>query len=261
VAGFYETWFQSPGFGPNWMHDPVGNAYWGAVGAMFDDQVSRMKNGLRSRYPGDAAAMGMVDALELIGRDRMLPRGGTTPGAGNESLASWASRQMDAWSSWLAAGTPKGILTELAVQGFPTWDVGTNIFNHLGHRYYIDHLGEYVADWTSYATCINRVDKTGALHDAGMPGFTMDSRDQFYSRFCIVFFQDVPSLTNEAGNRAKAILNQTVQRYRQGGAKYIGASVIEYPDITKVCGWPTPRVCGEEDLKGGGQINRFIDTE
>lgn len=260
MAGFYETWFQSPGFGPNWMHDPVGNAYWGAVGKMFDDQVSRMKTGLRSRYPGDAAAMGMADALELIGKDRMLPRGGSTIGAADEDLTDWAERLQDAWITWAMTGTPRAILTELAVQGFPIGETGTNIFNHLGLRYYLDYTGNYCADSTSYTICVNRVDKTGVIPDPPLTGFTLDSRDQFYSKFCVVFFVDVPELTNDAGNKAKAILNQTVQRYRQGGAHYIGASVIENETV-RVCGWPTTRMCGEDGLTGGGLINRFIDTE
>jgi hypothetical protein len=244
------------------MHDPVGNAYWGAVGKMFDDQVTRMKAGLRARYPGDAAAMGMTDALELIGKDRMLPRGSTTtPGAENETLANWATRQQDAWATWAMAGTPQAILTELAVQGFPIGPTGTNIFNHIGLRYYLDTDGTYVADGTSGGTCVNRVYKDGTLPSPPLAGTTLHSSDQFYSCFCVFFLQDVTSLTNDAGNQAKAILNQTVRRYRQGGAHYVGAAVNDSPSINKVCGWPITRMCGETDLKCGGAIGRFIDTE
>jgi hypothetical protein len=243
------------------MHDPVGNAYWAAVGKMIDDQVTRMKTGLRSRYPGDAAAMGMADALALIGKDRMLPRGGTTIGGENETLAAWAVRQKAAWETWAKAGTPQAILTELAVQGFPIGETGTNILNHLGLRYYLDDSGNYCVDTTSYTVCVNRVTKAGVIPDPPLTGFTLDSRDQFYSKFCVVFFVDVPNLTNDAGNRPKAILNQTVRRYRQGGAHYIGASIIDEPTIAKVWGWPPDRLWGETDLEWGGLINRFIDTE
>ena len=116
MAGVYETWFQSPELGPGWMHDAVGDAYWGSVGKVFDDQVTRLKTGIRARFPEDAAAMVMEDALEEIAKDRMLPRGGSTPGANDEPLADWATRLKNAWTTWEMAGSAKGLLTELAVQ-------------------------------------------------------------------------------------------------------------------------------------------------
>jgi len=119
MAGFYEAWLSGAGFGPNWMHDPVGNAYWGVVGVMLDQQVQRMQLGLRSRYPTDALAAGMSDALDQQGMDCLLPRGGTIPGATKELDASYAARLLTKWDTWAKAGTPLGLLTALKVAGFP----------------------------------------------------------------------------------------------------------------------------------------------
>lgn len=260
MAGFYERWFTSPGLGPGWMHDPVGNAYWGGVGKMLDDQMGRLKAAVRARFPDDAAAMGMADALEQQGKDRMLPRGGSTPGAGDETLASWATRLKNAWVTWAMAGQAKGLLTELKVQGFPTGETGASMFNHLGRRYYLDNAGELVVS-SPCAACVNRMNKLGVVPSPPLKGFTLDVRDQFYSVFCILFLQDVPSLTNDPGNTAKAILNQTVRRWRQGGARYVGAAVVPQENDSWVLGWPPTYVLGQEGLLLGDNGSRFIAPE
>lgn len=260
MAGFYEAWFSSPSFGPNWMHDPVGQAYWGSVGKVFDQQVSRMKTGIRARFPDDAAAMGMADALELQGQDRMLPRGGSTPGAADESLASWATRLKAAWTTWALAGSAKGLLLELAAQGFPTGATGTSVCNHLGRRYYLDDDGNLVTT-TPAMPCVNRTDKTGVIPETPLQGFTFDARPQFYSHFCVLFLEDVTSLTNEDGNTAKAILNQTVRRWRQGGAHYAGAAVAPTATSAKAWGWPNDLKWGQDGLTWGTNGVRFIAPE
>ena len=257
MAGAYETWFKSPGLGPNWMHDAVGDAYWGSVGKMFDDQVSRMKTAVKARFPDFAAAGGMADALELQGKDRLLPRGGSTPGANDEALATWATRLKAAFSTWALAGSAKGLLTELKIQGFPG-SGGTSICNHVGRRYYLDGSGDLVV--TNPAdVCVNRVALDGTLPSTRLHGFTLEGRDQFYSMFCVLFTVDVASLTNAAGNKPKAILNQTVARWRQGGAHYVGAAVIP-PDAIGL-GWPTGNLVGKAGLNFGANGVRFIDTE
>lgn len=119
MAKSYQDWMSGPGFGPNWMHDPVGTAYWGAIGAAIDQQNARMITGLRSRYPMDALAAGMSDALNQQGRDCMLPRGGTTPGGTDETDASYAPRLQAKWNTWAQAGKPLGLLLALKAAGFP----------------------------------------------------------------------------------------------------------------------------------------------
>ena len=261
-AGFYESWFRSPGLGPNWMHDPVGDAYWGSVGKMFDDQVARAKAALRVRFPDDAAAAGDVDALEQQAHDRMLPRGGSSPGANDESLTVWAARLKAAWDTWEWDGSAKGLLLELQTQGFPMGvsTTGTSIFNHIGRRYCLDNLGNLVVT-RPCGNCVNRTDKTGTVPMVLLDGFTLDARDQFYSCFCIVFLQDIPSLTNDAGNVEKAVLNQTVNRWRQGGARYMGAAVVPQENSAKVWGWPSTVRWGDTGLKWGANGARFIDPE
>lgn len=257
MAGVYEEYFQSPKFGPNWMHDAVGDTYWRSIGRVVDNQLDRARAGLRARLPDDAAAMGMADALELQGRDRLLPRGGSSPGAGDETLADWATRLKGAWETWGAAGGAAGLLTELAVQGFPTGETGASIFNHIGRRYYLDE-GELVVSNPCMAS-FTRTDKTGVIPDPLLTGFSLDARNQFYSRFCILFLQDVPELTNEPGNAAKAILNQSVERWRQGGASYAGAAVVPVAAEAKVLGWPPEMKYGDEGLVFGDNGARFID--
>lgn len=260
MGGFYEDWFKSPGFGPNWMHGPVGDAYWGGVGKVVDQQVSRIKLGMRARFPDDAAAMEMADALEHQGADRQLPRGGTTPGASDETLTAWAARIKGAWETWEAAGTPRGLLLQLKIHGFPMGETGASIFNHIGKRYYLDGSDALVtSDPCGY--CENRTNRSGAVPTPRLQGFTLDARDQFYSHFCILFFQDVPELTNEVGNSAKAVLNQTVRRWRQGGSIYSGAAVAPQATDAKVLGWPPTMLIGDPGIVFGPNGARFIDPE
>lgn len=261
MAGVYEKWFQSPGLGPNWMHGPVGNAYWGSIGKVLDTQLERAKIALRCHYPAEASAMGMEDALEEIAYDRMLPRGASFPGESDESLDTWAARLKDAWNRWKLAGHAKGLLLELKVQGFPMGEDGASIFNHIGRRYYLDEEDELVVT-NPCAPCINRMDLTGVVPDPPLTGFTLSARDQFYSVFCIVFLQNVPTLSNYAGNTAKAILNQTAARWRQGGARYAGAAVVPVDAGSWCLGWPPDIVLGQDGLDNLGESGaRFIDPE
>lgn len=256
--GFYEGWFKAPGFGPNWMHDAIGDAYWGAIGKVMDQQVARLKTGIRARFPDDAAAAGMDDALELIGHDRMLPRGGLTPGAGDEPLATWATRLKDAWTTWMMAGSARGLLWELSAQGFPSGVTGVSVCNHLGRRYYLDDDGVLVVS-TPAMLCENRTAKDGQLPTPRLQGFTLDVRDQFYSHFCLLILEDIPALTNDPGNMLKALLNQSVARWRQGGAHYAGAAIV--PDGAKAWGWPNTLKWGQADLTWGTNGARFIAPE
>jgi hypothetical protein len=240
MAGPYETWMGGLGFGPNWMHDPVGNAYWGAVGAMIDQQVARMKLALRCRYPADALTAGMSDALDEAGKDRLLPRGGTTPGGSNESDASYAPRLQDPWSAWAQAGKPLGLLTALKVAGFPVLDYQTVIINHIGHMFALDAGGALHLSTRNAPTQVNRTNLHGVVPPVTpLSGFTLDTRDQFFSHFVILFLAAVTGLDNTAGNVVKACLNQTVERWQTGGAIYGGAAVVppgalvwEYPITT-----------------------------
>lgn len=258
MPGFYETWMGSTGFGPNWMHDAVGNAYWGVVGAMIDQQVARMKLAVRCRYPQDALAAGMSDALDEIGKDRLLPRGAAvSPGESDETDANYAARLLAAWDTWEKAGTPLGLLRELAVHGFPTGATGAMIVNHLGIAYVLDHTGQLLRS-TPCAVCVNRTDLHGVIPSTLLTGFTLDARDQFFSHFMIIFLQAAGALANNTGNPVKACLNQIVRRWRCGGAIYNGAAVV--PSGAGVWGWPPTDTWGDGGVWGwNGAI--FIDPE
>jgi hypothetical protein len=254
VAGPYETWMGGLGFGPNWMHDPVGNAYWGAVGAMIDQQVARMKLAVRCRYPADALTAGMSDALDEAGRDRLLPRGGTTPGASDESDASYAPRVQDPWTAWAQAGRPFGLLTALGDAGFPLGPYGAMIVNHLGLTYTLGGSGLVVSN--QGAVCINRQNLHGTVPSPPLTGFTLDARDQFFAHFLILFQETVSGLDNTAGNPIKACLNQTVARWRTGGAIYNGAAIV--PTNDKAWDWPPADEWDENDTWTDGAAV-FID--
>ena len=258
MAGDYEAWFSSPGFGPNWMHDPVGNAYWGTVGKIFDEQMDRMKTGLRCRNPSDALALGMSDALDQQGRDRLMPRGGTLPGTTNETDASYADRLLHAWDAWSDAGRPKGLLVALKAAGFPTGTYGAMIINHIGIAYTLSDGGDLVVSKPCGA-CANRTNLQGVIPSTRLHGFTLDLRDQFFSHFLILFQVDVVGLYDNAGNYPKAALNQTVQRWRCGGAFYNGAAVV--PSGKRVLGWPPTINVGDSGMVVGANQGRFINPE
>ena len=260
MAGPYETWMSDPSFGPNWMHDPVGNAYWGVVGAMIDQQVARMKLGLCARYPANALAASMSDALDETGKDRMLPRGGATPGGSDESDADYAARLVNAWETWKLAGTPRGLLLALKAAGFPSgaaWTTGTAIINHLGTIYALDGGDNLIVGKNAGAECLNRTDLTGAIPATKLKGFTLDARDQFYSHFVILFRQAIAGLDNTAGNTVKACLNRTVAPWRCGGAIYNGAAIV--PSGARVWGWPNTAKWGDIGAVWGDNGATWID--
>jgi hypothetical protein len=259
VAGFYETWLSSPGLGPNWIHDPVGNAYWATVGKVMDQQVQRMQIAVRCHFPMDALKAGMSDALDEIGKDRLLPRGGTTPGGTDESEASLAARLVNAWETWKMAGTPRGLLLALKTAGFPTGGTtGTVIINHIGIMYALDGSDNLVVSRGTCAECLNRTDLTGTIPATKLKGFTLDVRDQFYSHFVILFRQAISGLDNTAGNVVKACLNRTVALWRCGGAIYNGAAVV--PTGARVWDWPPTDKWDDEGLVWGDNGATWIDS-
>jgi hypothetical protein len=265
VPGFYEVWLASPKFGPNWMHDPVGNAYWGTVGKILDEQIGRMKLALRCHLPMEALAGGMDDALDEIGKDRLLPRGGTTPGASDEPSETYAARLVSAWDTWALAGSPRGLLLALKAAGFPVeptgsdyWTTGAFLINHLGIIYQL--VSGAITVVGVAAPCINRQRLDGTV-PGNLAGFTLDARDQFFSHFALIFNESVSGLDNTPGNHAKACLNQTVARWRCGGSIYAGAAVV--PTEAKVWGWPiAPTIkWGDTGLQWGTNGAQFIDPE
>jgi hypothetical protein len=273
AADGYERDFQSPEFGPPWMHGPWGNKLWKCVGAVLDSQNDLMRTARKVSMPEKAAEMGASDALDRIGDDRLLPRGGSTPTLADESDASYAARLKSAWTTWgqhpeagAGAGSVKGILQQIAVAGFPIEPTPPNyvttgafLVNHLGYFYQLRD-GEIITATTAQA-CVNRQQLDGTVPFSPMFGWTLDARDQFYSRWMILFVEDVPSLTNAAGNGPKSRLNTICRRWKSGSAIYSGCAIVPHETSAKCIGWPLTLKFGDAGLTFGTNGARFIDPE
>lgn len=257
----YQVWLQQPEHdgmpnGPPWAHGQNSNRIWSAVGAVMDDQVAKMRAAAKLRGPDYCASVSALDALLEHGKDRLLPRGSvSTPGATDEALTAYAARLDQAWTTWAQAGMPLGLLTQLKVAGFPATQ--TYLVNHIGKIYVLDGGGNLTISYAG--ACSNRMDLLGAIPSPLLNGFTLDARDQFYSHFMIIFSTTVTGLANTDGNSAKACLNQTVQRWRSGGAIYEGASMITSGN--PLLGWPAGRLLGSLGAATLGSLGTaiFID--
>jgi hypothetical protein len=240
MASTYVQYFQDPELGPPVMHGPNATARWTSLGAVMDNQTTKMKTAAKLRGPDFCTSIGASDALDEHGKDRLLSRGGTTPAAIDESDAAYAARLDVAPTTWEKAGMPVGILRALKIAGFPVeptdpyyWTTGVFLINHNGRI--VQLVKNELTIVGCAGPCVNRQNLLGAVSGI-MNGFTLEARDQFYSRFCLLFVQDVPTLVNTEGNPVKACLNQIVQRWRSGGADYVGAVVC--PSGNFLWGWP-----------------------
>jgi len=106
MAKDYKNYAQSKV--PGWLQQAYGAAWVQAVADVADSLLTRIKAAVKSRFVGIAPP----DAVPQIGADRNLPRG---PG---EALADYRARIADAWSAWVFAGTPRGILSQLKILGY-----------------------------------------------------------------------------------------------------------------------------------------------
>lgn len=267
----YEQYLQSMDLGPNWAHGRTWQKFWAGIGRVLDAQGALIRSAMRSRTPGGAVALGMSDALDLQGADRLLPRGGTDPTASDEADVAYAARLRAAWTTWGqhptaggGAGSVKAILTQLKLAGFPVepvapdyWTTGCFLINHVGRIYQlIDGEINVVGDTM---TCVNRQNLDGTVSGT-LGGWTLDARDQFYARFCLVFVQDVASLTN-ADSPAKARLNAICKRWKSGSAIYSGCAVVPQEDSAVCWGFPMITTWGQLGLNWGANGARFIEPE
>lgn len=275
MADGYEGYFQAPVIGPDWMHGPIWNHYFAAIGRVLDAQNALLRSARKVSMPDGAVALGMADALDRQGDDRLLPRGGSDPTQSDESNAAYAARLKAAWTTWGqddtpttgiggGAGSALAILGQLKVAGFPIeptgtdyWTTGGFLINHLGTVYQL-RSGALVILGTA-GPCINRQDLTGTVSGT-MDGFTLDARDQFYAHFCILFAQNVPSLT-DTPCPAKSRLNAICRRWKSGSAIYSGCAVVPQEDGAIAWGWPVDTEWGQVDLKWGTNGARFINPE
>jgi hypothetical protein len=271
----YERDLQSPELGPPWMHGPWGNKFWGAFGKVLDAQNELMRSARKASMPAGALALGMSDALDRQGDDRLLPRGGSVPTASDESDAAYATRLQKVWTTWGQDDTPvtgKGggagsvlaILTQLKIAGFPIeptgtayWTTGAFLINHIGRVY--DLINGVLHVVGSAPACANRQNLDGTVSGI-LPGFTLDARDQFYSHFCLLFVQDVSSLVNTPCP-AKSRLNAICKRWKSGSAIYNGCVIVPSASSAKCLGWPFDMKFGDSGLTFGTNSARFIAPE
>lgn len=268
----YADFFRSPGLGPGWAHGPWWQKYWKAIGTVFDAQNDLIRAAQVARTPDGAVQLGMGDALDEQGLDRLLPRGGSAPDQVDEADADYAERLKHAWTTWGqdsvrggGAGSIRGILEQLDVAGFPVQPTPPNyvttgafFVNHLGYLWQLRD-GEPLMV-TTVNGCVNRtkIDKT--LPASPIFGWTLDARDQFYSKWMLLFVEDVPTLTNAADSAPKARLNEICKRWKSGSAIYCGAAIVPTEDSARCWGWPLTDQWGDADVWGTNGA-RFIEPE
>ena len=92
---------------PPWLQDDYGLAWAEAHGILKDVLIDCTRKSILMRLPDYAPP----DALSQIGSDRGLE---PMPA---ESTTSYAARVINAWSSWVYAGTAQGVLTAVTLTG------------------------------------------------------------------------------------------------------------------------------------------------
>lgn len=234
--GFAKEWHK---LGPAWMQRERGRLFWGAIGQVLDELNAKMKEATLARFPDTAPD----DALEHIGADRKLDQGPT------ETNDAFRARLKRAFELWVLGGSHKGMLLELKAQGFPMGTNGAHIVQHNGRYSYLDGSDNLVLGDTM--ACINRANLLGSIPGT-LPGWTLDARDQFYSKFAVLFPVDVPALrpnTETAGR-----LNVAVRKWKPGKGIYVGAFVVE----TGGClGWPLGQVLGDGGTLGTDVVHHI----
>lgn len=226
---------------PPWLRGPWGTKFGQSVGQRLDDVAQDHREAVFVRFPGICDD----SALDLIGADRLLPRG---PGESNDA---YRARLNDAWTAWAGddtpligtgggAGSPLGLLRQLKIAGIPTATIGgAVIVQQNGKSFRLDNLGGFVVG--DLMTCVNRQDLTGAVNPR--PGWTFDGRDNFYSAFAIVFPQ--PTTPIDGG-----LLNSIVKQWKPAKAIYVGAVILGAGSL--LLGWPADnaRTLGSEPALG-----------
>jgi hypothetical protein len=123
---------------PAWLRQPQGLAWLRALADAKDGQRERAKQSVKTRFPSFAGR----EALEQLGRERMLPRGFT------EGSSTYAARLQDAWATWETCGTATGILRALHALGYTS----VYLVSHLGHVHSLDGSGNLVVTTTGGGT-------------------------------------------------------------------------------------------------------------
>jgi Phage tail protein (Tail_P2_I) len=103
----YERW-QSEDLAPPWLQRRFGAAWMRVHGRAKDLLVDATRQAIKARFVGLCPA----DALEYIGRDRLLERYPV------DTDDSYRARLAAAWEAWLFGGTERGVRAALEAAGF-----------------------------------------------------------------------------------------------------------------------------------------------
>lgn len=220
---------------PPWLRRAGGFAYHQGVGRRMEGVVDRFRDAVNVRFPELAPS----DGLPEIGRERQMPQ---TPG---ETTAAYGTRLRNAWTAWGGDNTPitgegggagsaLGLLNAIEALGLPTGPTGATIIRHTGRAATVDPvrpaLGYAQLDVSGNLVLgagpvnVNRQDLFGNV-PGDLVGFTLDWRDQFYSKFAVTFLADVPTL--RAGTDIAAQLNAAMKKWKQSKDHHVGTFVIE----------------------------------
>lgn len=205
----------------------------GDYGAEKDVQFERARQGLFTNMPGS----GPVDALDIIGQERKLPRACDIDGAPLEADAPFGERLRTSWDSdegWTPAGAHAPMLRALDRGGFPMGDPdGAHVMQAYKRWSWLTASGGTPV----YSTHARRW-KFG-----GVPAWNPNA-------FSIIFGADVPELT--FGSPAAERLNGIVDEWRPRKARFMGTWII----ISGLAwGWPPGvHTWGEVGLVWGGVV-------
>lgn len=158
-----------------------GRADSAAQGAVYDDQVDRVKQAVKARFPDHAPA----DGLANVGNDRKLIQGYA------ETDDEFRIRCKNAWEQWELAGTWAELLFQLY------WSCGltatsTAIVQQNGYSFNLVSNPAIDEDPTTLLAVTPLGENYNITYPDPVPWWTFDDRDDLCSRFAIVVWGQIP---------------------------------------------------------------------
>lgn len=109
----YKTWL--PSLAPASLHGTKWMTFLGAIADEMDALTARLKDSVKTKWPG----FGALDAMLALGGDRGMPRGSPySGGISTETLEEYSYRLRLAWTAWAKAGSAHGLLLALHAAGY-----------------------------------------------------------------------------------------------------------------------------------------------
>lgn len=133
---------QLPQVFPPWLRRIVGTQLLAGIGAILDEQVDRLADGVKLRFPG----VGDASALPYLGRDRRIRRGIT------EGDASYASRLRQWLDAHRIRGGPYALLEQLRAFWLSDFNVRIDVvYRNYNRRFWIGTdgviTGDFITGW------------------------------------------------------------------------------------------------------------------